>query len=61
MEVYWPDIIKVPVEDISKMDKNNLLAQQLICWGNIYMGYEPPDNFYDAIDAASKITGVFTS
>lgn len=60
VEPYWPSIFKN--RDVSILPKEEVLAEQLVAWGNIYMGYEPPEgcDFYDIMDAASKITGAFT-
>jgi hypothetical protein len=33
----------------------------MISYGNMYLGYEPPDNFYEVMDESSKITGAFTA
>lgn len=56
--IYWPNIFKGQV--MSEMNTDDILAQQLVGWGNIYMGYPPPDNFYEVMDEASKYTNAFT-
>lgn len=60
VEAYWPSIFKG--KDISTLKPEELLAEQLVAWGNVYMGYEPPEgcDFYDIMDEASKVTGAFT-
>jgi hypothetical protein len=57
---YWPKIFAG--KSVMDFDVSDLLAQQLIGWGNIVMGYQPPEkcDFYDVMEAASKITGAFT-
>lgn len=56
----WPDMFKNNVTDFSDIGPRVVLAMQLVSWGNIMMGCEPPKNFFDVMDAASKISGAFT-
>ena len=42
----------------------NVMNVWLINWllgGNVFMGAPPPDNFYEVMEAASEVTGAFTS
>jgi hypothetical protein len=58
-EPYWPEIFQK--NNVDDKLVSEILAQQLIGWGNIKMGYEPPNcDFFDTMTMASKITGVFT-
>ena len=50
----WPDLIVTENSD-------EMLGVQLLCWGNIQLGCEPPDNFVEWLDEVSKITGAYTS
>ena len=50
-----------PVLDFEDTSYKTVLGKQLICWGNIHLGAEPPDNFVEWLDEASKITGAYTA
>ncbi len=58
MQLFWPAMFKTNVID---NDFDTCLAEQLVAWGNVFLGAPPPDNFYEVMEAASKVTGAFTS
>jgi hypothetical protein len=41
-------------------DKEEMLSLQLICWGLVQFGVEPPDDFVEWLDEVSQITGAYT-
>ena len=50
----WPDL------EITS-DRDIMLGLQLLCWGLVQYGSEPPDNFVEWLDEAYKVTGAYTS
>lgn len=56
--LFWPEMFKT---EVVSQDRDACLADQLVSWGNVFMGAPPPDNFYEVMEAASKVTGAFTS
>lgn len=56
--LFWPEMFKT---EVVSQDRDACLADQLVAWGNIFMGATPPDNFYEVMEAASEVTGAFTS
>ena len=58
MTMMWPEMFKT---EVVSQERDACLADQLVAWGNVMMGENPPDNFYEVMDAASKVTGAFTS
>jgi hypothetical protein len=59
-ELLWPDMFEKNILDFSNEMPKAVLAMQLVTWGNILMGCKPPKNFFEVMDAASKVTGAFT-
>ena len=57
-DLYWPEMFRT---NVIETNEDKCLANQLVAWGNVFMGATPPDNFYEIMEAASKITGAFTS
>ena len=60
LDVVWPSEFKDNVLDFSTYEYGHTLAIQLCAWGNVMFGAQPPDNFFEVMDAASKLTGAFT-
>jgi hypothetical protein len=58
--IIWPEEFKKNVLDFSEYTISEALAIQLCAWGNVFMQYPPPENFFEVMDAASKISGAFT-
>lgn len=58
MELLWPEMFET---NTVSADRDACLADQLVAWGNILLGAPPPDNFYEMMESASKVTGAFTS
>lgn len=58
--ISWPECFKQNTLDFSDEDIEDVLAVQLVAWGNVYMGVAIPTNFFEVMDSASKVTGVFT-
>lgn len=56
----WPECFAKNTTDFLDESVENVLATQLCAWGNVYMGVPVPDNFFEVMDAASKVTRVFT-
>jgi len=56
----WPEEIEANVLDFTNELPANVLAMQLCSWGNIFAGCPPHPNFFNVMDAASKVTGAFT-
>lgn len=51
---WWPELnLSQSVE--------HLLADQLVCWGNVLAGAEPPVDLTEKMKAASNLTGAFTA
>ena len=60
MKLLWPDEFEQNITDFSAYTIPHVLAIQLCAWGNVFMQAKPPDNFFEVMDAASKLTGAFT-
>ena len=59
MKLFWPKMFET---NIVSLNKDECLSDQLVAWGNIYLGIdEPPENFYEMMEAASHVTGAFTA
>ncbi len=56
--LYWPEMFTT---EVVSQERDKCLADQLVAWGNVFMGAPPPDNFYEVMEAASEVTGAFTS
>lgn len=56
----WPECFAKNTTNFLDEPVENVLAVQLCAWGNLYMGVPVPDNFFEVMDAASKVTQVFT-
>ena len=56
----WPEEFGANVVDFSDYSVNHILAMQLLAWGNVFTGCPRPDNFFEVMDAASKVTNAFT-
>jgi hypothetical protein len=56
----WPSEFEKNVTDFSNYKVTKALAIQLVAWGNVMMGLDRPDNFFEVMDAASKLTKAFT-
>lgn len=57
---FWPAEFIDNRTDFSEASLGQCLAVQLCAWGNILMGAEPPDNFFEVMDGLSKMTSAFT-
>lgn len=60
LKLLWPDEFAQNITDFSTYPIPQVLAIQLCAWGNVFMQETPPDNFFEVMDAASKITNAFT-
>jgi hypothetical protein len=56
----WPEEFTNNVTNFLDRDLDATLAMQLCAWGNVYMGAIRPDNFFEVMDGASKLTEAFT-
>lgn len=56
----WPECFSKNTTDFSDNHVVSVLAVQLSAWGNLYMEIPAPNNFFEVMDAASKVTNVFT-
>lgn len=56
----WPECFSKNTLDFLDEPLENVLATQLCAWGNVYMKVPVPSNFFAVMDAASKVTKVFT-
>lgn len=56
----WPECFSQNVTDFLDEPIESVLATQLCAWGNVYMGVMIPSNFFEVMDAASKVTQAFT-
>lgn len=55
----WPECFALNTVDFEDESLESVLAIQLCAWGNVYMGVPIPNNFFEVMDAASKITSAF--
>lgn len=58
--ISWPECFVNNTLDFSHEKIEDVLAVQLCAWGNVYMGVAIPSNFFEVMDAASKVTDAFT-
>ena len=58
--ISWPECFMQNTLDFSNEAIEDVLAVQLCAWGNVYMGVSIPSNFFEVMDAASKVTNAFT-
>lgn len=56
----WPECFSLNVTDFLDEPVESVLATQLCAWGNVFMGVPVPNNFFEVMDAASKITQSFS-
>lgn len=61
MALYWPYEFEDGITEFPSKTREEVLTMQLIGWGNVLMGNNPPDMFYEVMDAASEVTGAFTA